>query len=178
MQDSSLLKECISTAAICSACRDPKSKLQLFQNNRLREGLAEHLYLECSICEAQTPLMTSKRLRGRGRGAHEVNRRAVLAPPQMGHAGLSQFCAGMNFPPPAYNDHQIQIKSIAEDNAENLMKDAAKRLVDKVAMERPDDIEVDGTTVTTNVSVTVDGTWQKKDIHQKLVLLCYICGHW
>ena len=116
--------------------------------------------------------MTSKRLRGRGRGAHEVNRRAVLAPPQMGHAGLSQFCAGMNFPPPvtkkAYNDHQIQIKSTAEDNAENLMKDAAKRLVDKVAMERPDDIEVDGTTVIAN----------KKDIHQKLVLLCYICGHW
>ena len=84
-------------------------------------------------------------MRGRGRGAHEVNRRAVLAPPQMGHAGLSQFCAAMNFPPPAYNDHQIQIKSTAEDNAENLMKDAAKRLVDKVAMERPDDIEVDGT---------------------------------
>ena len=106
--------------------------------------------------------MTSKRLRGRGRGAHEVNRRAVLAPPQMGHVGLSQFCAGMNFPPPAYNDHQIQIKSTAEDNAENLMKDAAKRLVDKVAMERPDDIEVDGTTVIANVSVTVDGTWQKK----------------
>ena len=106
--------------------------------------------------------MTIKRLRSRGRGAHEVNRRAVLAPPQMGHAGLSQFCATMNFPPPAYNDHQIQIKSTAEDNAENLMKDAAKRLVDKVAMERPDDIEVDGTTVIANVSVTVDGTWQKK----------------
>ena len=109
LQDSSLLKECISSAAICSACRDPKSKLQLFQNNRLREGLAEHLYLECSICEAQTPLMTSKRLGGRGGGAHEVNRRAVLASPQMGHAGLSQFCAGMNLPPPvtkkAYNDH-------------------------------------------------------------------------
>ncbi|CAB4013587.1 Hypothetical predicted protein [Paramuricea clavata] len=41
VQDASLLKECISSAVICSACRDPKSKLQLFQNNRLREGLAE-----------------------------------------------------------------------------------------------------------------------------------------
>ena len=172
LQGSSLLKECISSAAICSACRDPKSKLQLFQNNRLREGLAEHLYLECSICEAQTSLMTSKRLGGRGGGAHEVNRRAVLASPQMGHAGLSQFCAGMNLPPPvtkkAYNDHQIQIKSIAKDNAENLMKDAAKRLVDKVAMERPDDIEDDGTTVIANVSVTVDGTWQKRGHSSKI----------
>ena len=163
LQDASLLKECISSAAICSTCRDPKSKLQLFQNNKLREGLAEHLYLECSICEAQTPLLTSKRLGGRGGGAQEVNRRAVLAAPQLGHAGLTQFCAGMNLPPPvtkkAYNDHQIQIKTIAVDNAETLMKDAAKRLVDKVAMERPDDIEDDGTTVVANVSVTIDGTW-------------------
>ena len=166
LQDASLLKECISSAAICSTCRDPKSKLQLFQNNKLREGLAEHLYLECSICEAQTPLLTSKRLGGRGGGAQEVNRRAVLAAPQLGHAGLTQFCAGMNLPPPvtkkAYNDHQIQIKTIAVDNAETLMKDAAKRLVDKVAMERPDDIEDDGTTVVANVSVTIDGTWQKR----------------
>ena len=166
LQDASLLKECISSAAICSACRDPKSKLQLFQNNRLREGLAEHLYLECSICEAQTPLLTSKCLGGRGGGAQEVNRRAVLAAPQLGHAGLTQFCAGMNLPPPvtkkAYNDHQIQIKTIVVDNAETLMKDAAKRLVDKVAMESPDDIEDDGTTVVANVSVTIDGTWQKR----------------
>ena len=159
MQDASLLKECISSAAICSACRDPKSKLQLFQNNRLREGLAEHLYLECSICEAQTPLLTSKRLGGRGGGAQEVNHRAVLAAPQLGHAGITQFCAVTK---KAYNNHQIQIKTIVVDNAETLMKDAAKRLVDKVAMESLDDIEDDGTTVVANVSVTIDGTWQKR----------------
>jgi hypothetical protein len=100
LQDASLLKECISSGAICSACRDPKSKLQLFQNNRSREGVAEHLYLQYSICEAQTPLLTSKRLGGRGGGAQEVNRRAVLAAPQLGNAGLTQLCSGMNLPPP------------------------------------------------------------------------------
>jgi hypothetical protein len=80
--------------------------------------------------------LTSKRLSGRGGDAQEVNCRAVLAAPRLGHAGLTQFCAGMNLPPPvtkkAYNDHQIQIKTIAVGNAEMLMKDAAKRLVDKV----------------------------------------------
>ena len=89
----------------------------------------------------------------------------------MGHAGLTQFCAGMNFPPPvtkkAYNDHQIQIKTIAVGNAEMLMKDAAKRLVDKVAMESLDDIEDDGSTVVPNVSVTIDGSWKKEDIYQE-----------
>ena len=72
----------------------------------------------------------------------------------------------MNLPPPvtkkAYNDHKIQIKTIAVDHAETLMKDAAKRLVDKVTMESPDDIEDDGTTVVANVSVTIVGTWQKR----------------
>lgn len=33
LQDTSLLSECISQAAICSSCRLPNSKLQLYQDN-------------------------------------------------------------------------------------------------------------------------------------------------
>ena len=44
--------------------------------------------------------MTSNRLGGiRGR-ACEVNGRSVLAFQPMSHAGLSKFCATMNFSPP------------------------------------------------------------------------------
>ena len=172
LQDAVLLNECISTSAICSACRSGSSKLQLFQRNNEREGLAESLFLKCSSCETETPLKTSQRLGGKGGGAHEVNRRSVLSSHQFGLAGLSQFCAGMNLPPPvtkkAYNQHLIQIKKAAVKNAENLMQESARRLIHKVATERPRDIaEIDEQTVA-NVSVTVDGTWQKRGHSSKI----------
>ena len=75
LQDAELLSQCISKSAICSSCKNPKSQLQLFQENSNRDGLAELLYLKCSSCDCITPLQTSKRLGGKGGGAHEVNRR-------------------------------------------------------------------------------------------------------
>ena len=72
LQDAELLSECISTSAICCLCRDPGSKLQLFQENSKRDGLAETLYFVCSSYHCRTPLKTSKRLGGKGGGAHEV----------------------------------------------------------------------------------------------------------
>ena len=100
LQDAELLSHCISKSAICSSCKDPKSELQLFQENSNRDGLAETLCLKCSTCDCITPLQTSKRLGGKGDGAHEVNRRSVLSSHQWGRAGLAKFCAGMELPPP------------------------------------------------------------------------------
>ena len=79
LQDATLLNDCIASAAICSSCRKPQSKHEL-----QREGLAECLFLRCSICKHETPLKTSKRLGGVGGGAHEVNRRSVLASQKLG----------------------------------------------------------------------------------------------
>lgn len=79
LPDAELLSQCISKSAICSSCKNPKSQLQLFQENSNRDGLAELLYLKCSSCDRITPLQTSKRLGGKGGGAHEVNRRSVLS---------------------------------------------------------------------------------------------------
>ena len=111
-----------------------------------------------------TQLSTSKRLDGRGGGSHEVNHRAVLASGKLGHAGLSQFCGIMNLPQPvakeAYQNHLIQI--------EKAMKDAAKRLRDKVSIEHSNDIEMDGEELIANVSVIVDGTWQKRGHSSKI----------
>ena len=114
--------------------------------------------------------------RDKGGGSHEVNRRVVLASHQFGYAGLTQFCAGMNFPPPiakkAYNQRLIQIEAAVKNNAEEIMKDAAKRLKEK-GMERPDDIEKDGAVEVARVAVTVDGTWQKRSLIQNGSDLCY-----
>ena len=122
LQDAALLSEVISAAAICSSCRRSDSKLQLFQNNLLRNGLSEHLFIECDKCGNKTPLNTSKRLGGKGGGSHEVNRRSVLASRQWGLTGLTRFCAGMGLPPPvtkkAYNQHLTQIEMHSIANAE------------------------------------------------------------
>jgi hypothetical protein len=124
------------------------------------------------------PLSTSKRLGGKGGGAHEVNRRAALASYQFGHSGLSQFWAGMNLPPPvakdAYNKHLIQIEKAAKVNAEDIMKDASKRLREKVSLERPEDIEEDGEDTIACVSVTVDGTRQKRGHSSKIGVIFVI----
>ena len=116
--------------------------------------------------------------RDKGGGSHEVNRRVVLASHQFGYAGLTQFCAGMNFPPPvakkAYNQHLIQIEKAVKNNAEEIMKDAAKRLKEKVLMERPDDIEKDGAVEVARVAVTVEGTWQKRGHSSKMGVIFVI----
>ena len=172
LQDAELLSECIITSAICSLCRDPGSKLQLVQENSKRDGLAETLYLICSSCHCRTPLKTSKRLGGKGGGAHEVNRRSVLSSHQWGLAGLTKFCAGMELPPPvskkAYNQHMKQIEKIAVDNAETLMCKAAERLRNLVSNENADDmVDIDGHAVA-KVAVTIDGTWQKRGHSSKI----------
>lgn len=79
LQDATLLSECIASAAICSSCRNPQSRLKLYQRDYQREGLAECLLLRCSICSHETNLKFSKKLGGVGGGAHEVNRRSVFA---------------------------------------------------------------------------------------------------
>ena len=175
IQDASLLSECISDAAICSSCKNSSSKLKLFQRNDKRDGLSESLFLKCSFCNVETQLMTSNRLGDLRGGACEVNRRSVLATQPMGHAGLSQFCAKMNFSPPitqrAYNQYLVEIEKHSTKHAEELMQEAADRLREKVYRERPDDVDGDGLA---EVAVTVDGTWQKRGHSSKIGVIFVI----
>ena len=55
LQGAELLSRCIGKSAICSSCKNPKSELQLFQENTNRDVLAE-TYLKCSTCGCVTPL--------------------------------------------------------------------------------------------------------------------------
>ena len=169
LQDATLLSECVSAATICSSCRKSDSKLQLFQRDKSRDGLSEYLYLQCSLCGNKTPLKTSRRLGGKGEGAHEVNRRSFLSSHQWGLSGLTKVCAVMDLPPPvtkkAYNEHLIQIEKHSVDNAEKPMCEAAERLKNLTATETPERVEVtaDGDIIA-DVAVPVDGTWQKRGL--------------
>ena len=172
LQDAKLLSECFAVSAICSSCRNSKSKLQLFQDSASRNGLAELMYLKCSYCGIITPLNTSTRLGGKGGGPHEVNRRSVLSSHQWGRAGLAKFCAGMELPPPvtkkAYNQHMKQVEKLAVSNAETLMCEAAERLRQLASHEDEECVvEIDGQSVC-KVAVSIDGTWQKRGHSSKI----------
>ena len=158
IKDAVLLNDCISSAAMCSSCRSATSKLLklLFQKNNEREGLSESLFLKCTACDTVTPLSTSNRLGGKGGGSHEVSYPAVLSSYQFGHAGLTPLAKN------AYNEHLKQIEQTSTNHAEQVMKDAAKRLKDKIATERPQDIDDEDDSTIARVVVTVDGTWQKR----------------
>ena len=78
----------------------------------------------------------------------------------------------MNLPPPlaknAYNEHLKQIEQASTNHAEQVMKDAAKRLKDKIVTERPQDIDDEDDSTIARVAVTVDGTWQKRGHSSKI----------
>ena len=127
LQDFSLLDEALTTAAVYSHCRSPKVRLQFFQKNKKREGLSEKLIIKCNNCEAVTPLSTSRKLGGKGGGAAEVNRRAVMATMSSGsrHTTLQKICTDQNLPETvtsnAYQQHLVQIEKSATKNTEKIM---------------------------------------------------------
>ena len=124
--------------AICSSCHKT-SRLAVYQKNNER-GLSELLLLKCSCCEAETPLSTSRRLGGKGGGPVSTD-----------------VC----------QKHLIKTENATKKHAEEVMNGAAERLQNKVLKEQPDQIE-DDEDIIACVSVTVDGTWQKRGHSSKL----------
>jgi hypothetical protein len=67
----------------------------------------------------------------------------------------------------AYKKHILQIEKATKSNAEAEMKDAAKGLREDFD-RHPNDIEMDGGEMIANVSLTVDGTSQKRGYSSKI----------
>ena len=69
----------------------------------------------------------------------------MLASQKLGQAGLTDFCARMNLPPPvtkkSFNEHLIQIEKAAVEHAKVQMQDAARRLFAVTKDRHPDRIE-------------------------------------
>ena len=175
--DKQLMVSAVNIAAICRACRDPKSRLNLIFSNR--KGLAETYYLNCSSCCTQTPLETSQKLTGSmrldnrgGEASYEVNCKSVIASLDFGLAGLERFCGILNLPQPlskaAYNKQLSRLEEASNTVCERIMNEAANRLMHITEGENKDMIEItdDGHKVA-KVAVTVDGTWQKRGYSSK-----------
>ena len=176
--DKSLLAEALNTATMYRSCKAPNSRLHL--KTRGSDGLAEHLYIQCSNCNTETYFDTSRKLETSeredsrcGRSSYDVNKGSSMASLSMGHSGLVKFCGVMNLPKPAsrqaYNKSMKKVEDASVNVAEKLMTYAAKRLFDITADEESDQIEwnEERKDYIAKVAVTVDGTWQKRGYTSK-----------
>ena len=170
LQDFTLLQECLNVAAICASCKSSKSKLRIFQKNNEWNGLAETLFIRCVKCSFKSTFYTSNKIPGK-KGKFEVNRRSALA--FSNRQKLVYFCAKINLPPPIhkkpYHEHQRECEKIFVEETEKKMSEAATRLKNVVKNEEPEKVVLwsDGGDVTC-ISVTVDGTWQKRGHTSKI----------
>ena len=161
------LNAVLSQAAVCGSCKNSKSRLELFENKGLRKGMSQKLVLRCNICLKSSSFQSSPQVCHNG--PYDVNVRAVHAASSqgLGHSGLTQFCASMDFPKPLhhkpYNNIMKNLSKEAEDLAEKKMIDAASRLIEITKQEEPEDVErlADGAVIA-KVAVTIDGTWQRR----------------
>eukprot|EP00794_Sanderia_malayensis_P019336 gene19336-21256_t len=170
IQDFSLLQQCLESFAICSKCKSAKSNLKIFQVNKKKRGLGEHMFIKCSNCKAQQDFLSSKKVSRQG-GGFEVNRRAALA--TSSREKLKRVCSWMNLPPPVakkpYNSHLKDIETSLVAQAEEKMNAAAARLVEITRTEEPSKLRrLENGKVVAQIAVTVDGTWQKRGHTSKI----------
>ena len=166
--DIGVLCEVLEKVAICKTCKNPNSHLKLFQDDSKRIGLHEKLFFQCTSCGETTFFETSSKLGAPRQGHSEVNMRLVHGGLTTGNglSSLKKLCAALNLPPPiskrSYNNHLLKLELAASSTAEDCLANAATRL--KRILKDKDEacmglnIEHDAFPV----SVTVDGTWQKR----------------
>ena len=167
--DLACLENFFNDAVACKICLKKKATFTLFSDEEKRDGLSLKLSLKCSSCLNVVSFNTSKKIK---EGAFEVNRRSVLAVNTLkgGRKSLASFCGMMNMPPPvtnnAYNKH-LKISALAAvKEAENLMIDAANRLLNLMLRGDPK-IADDDEDNAVPVAVSVDGSWQKRGYSSK-----------
>ena len=76
--DIELLNLCLGSTAICKACKNPKSKLYIRQQESSKpQGLAKKLEIACSSCTSVSPFSTSQKQPSTK--MYDINIRSVYA---------------------------------------------------------------------------------------------------
>ena len=150
-----------SLLTFSKCCNCSNGTLKLAQNDRIRHGLCECLVLSCENCTFTKQLFTSELCKN-SKHMFDVNLRSTLSTISAGggQVALKKFCGAMDLPMPVhnngYNRHLKKIASMTKQNCDSNMSSAAI-LLKQLNNKHPDDI--------VDVSVTVDGTWQKRYGH-------------
>lgn len=163
--DSDILKSIIELVGACPNCNH--RAVQVESDKLLKQGLSMLLYFVCDSCGWKKSFYTSKRTKrtaaGNGNQPFEINIRAVIAMREIGkgYNGLSLFCGFMNMTPPmqikAFNEMQHNIMLAYKNVAESSMRRAAYELrVAQCSNDQDDD------NVSADVTVSCDGTWQRR----------------
>ena len=163
---SSSLQDFFNKSAICSSCKSSQGTLELWQDDTVRAGLRETLFTKCTACKKVVYTCTSKESKER---FAEINIRSVQAGISSGNglSDLQKLCSQLNLPAPvtssSYNNILKSITEKAIDEAESSMRKSSEYL--QLSIDKFFDInETEAMNVdkALGVSVTVDGTWQKR----------------
>ena len=103
------------------------------------------------------------------RKAYDINIRSVYAATTVGigRKGMQKICGIFDLPKPiSSKPYNVLLKTLSEKSvgeAEAILNNSATKLVDIMLAKYPDLVEVDeNEKLIYKVSVTVDGTWQKR----------------
>lgn len=153
--DLELLSGAINSSCLCVQCKCAKCLIVVEVKS---EGIASVLNIFCELCNYSFSMQTSKKAPG---GFYESNFRFVYAMRCLGKGreAANTMCSIMNMPPPIARLERINnhiLKNVSEAAKESMIK-AVKELVKDRELEREDDSEI-----TTDLCVSVDGTWMKR----------------
>ena len=170
--DSSVLQDLLNSTSICSSC-EAKQTLVVNQNNMKRRGMCETLVIHCTSCNKDTKTFDTSKKIGNTKMI-DINLRSVMAATSMGGGItiLRRLCTDFNFPQPVaehpYNNYMKHVVNVSVENADKSTKDAAKRLR-QLVIEGDDD----GHSIL-DVSVSVDGSWQKRHGFNSLLGMVFV----
>ena len=141
---------------LCPVCHD--FGLNIYEDGSKRRGMSSLIYVKCTICHSYyDENFTSKPVKHvsstQGRTTYDINIRTVYAMRRcgVGRHGMTKFCGLLNMPPPITQHSYVIITKKLGVAAENIAKSSMYRTIEDVKA-------TEGTVMT----VSVDGTWQRR----------------
>lgn len=152
--DLGILSNAINKSCACVNCKN-ENCLIIIEENRI--GIASTLKILCSICNHNISFNSCNKVEG----MYESNIRLTYGMRCLGKGreGATLLCGIMNLPPPCSRFDRVNkfiLSSVEEVSKEN-MKKAAAESVRLREEEKEDDKDI-----STDLSVSVDGTWMKR----------------
>ena len=171
----------LNAASVCRLCKDYRGTLQLWQDNSKRRGLNEVLFWKCSNCGEETdPFRTSPFLNNDTKDTSEINVRLIQGGIESGNGltGLSKLCCALDIPAPvtsnAFNSTMKKLTTSYQKEAQESLCKAAQNLKDLIQMDNLEVVNHGMPAQNVPVSVSVDGTWQKRYGYSSLLGVVFI----
>ncbi|MBY0580841.1 MAG: hypothetical protein K2P53_04080 [Rickettsiales bacterium] len=153
--DLDIIVQILTLVGTCPDCERKSININIDHKNK--KGLSSLLLLCCSECLWKTKFYTSKKVSTKAsEKSFDINLRSVIAMREIGkgHSALEKLCGFLNLPPPlqkaTFNDVQNKISQSYKYIATQSMINAALEFTVR------DDTGI------SDISVSCDGTWQKR----------------